>query len=171
MHTLSLETINRKAPYRVEARDRGNTYLFTTDFSVDIAVGFDDDDLLRSGESYQFSITNVNKKSSPRDLKVRDTISAIIDDFFTRNQAALLYICETGDHKQAMRNRLFASWFAAADNRDLYTILTASVEDEDGEDNFTAIILRKDNPNFVEFVAEFTKAVSMFSCKPGQQDQ
>ena len=33
-----------------------------------------------------FNITNVNKQRSPRDMKVRDTVIAIIDNFFETNE-------------------------------------------------------------------------------------
>ena len=79
-----------------------NTYRFVTDHSVEIAISFDLDDLLEHGEAYMFNITNVNKQRSPRDMKVRDTVIAIIDNFFETNEFALLYICETGDRKKAM---------------------------------------------------------------------
>lgn len=62
-----------------------NTYRFVTDYSVEIAISFDLDDLLEHGETYMFNITNVNKQRSPRDMKVRDTVIAIIDNFFETN--------------------------------------------------------------------------------------
>ena len=61
--------------------------------------------------AYQFLILNKNSKSSPSDKKLKDTIMAIIEAFFIRNPYILLYICETGDRKQAARNRLFVRWF------------------------------------------------------------
>ena len=61
-------------------------------------------------ETYQFSIINGNNKKSPRDPKVRETIIAIVENFFMENQEVMLYICETGDGKQSMRNRLFEYW-------------------------------------------------------------
>ncbi len=97
-----------------------NVYYFFTDYGVDIAVSFDFDDLLEHGEAYMFNINNVNKQRSPRDLKVRDTIIAIIDNFFEINSVALLYICETCDRMQAMRSRLFESWFAYANDNEDY---------------------------------------------------
>lgn len=39
-------------------------------------------------------------EESPRDSKVRETVMCIVDEFFRKNQAALLYICETGDGMQ-----------------------------------------------------------------------
>lgn len=91
---------------------------------------------------------------------------AIIDNFFEVNTVALLYICETGDRKQAMRNRLFESWFAYANEKDQYLIMVANIHDMENVDNYAALIIRKDNPYFVEYVSEFNKTVNMFRVKP-----
>ncbi len=166
MNELSLQSINTVSPYEVAMVASPNTYRFVTDYGVDIAVSFDLDDLLEQSEAYMFNINNANRQKSPRDTKVRDTIIAIIDNFFEVNEVALLYICETGDRRQAMRNRLFESWFACANEKDQYMIMVANVHDLEGVDNYAAMILRKDNPNFVDYVSEFNKTVNMFMVKP-----
>ena len=165
MKQLSLKTINASSPYDVMMVNP-NTYRFVTDYSVEIAISFDLDDLLEHGETYMFNITNVNKQRSPRDMKVRDTVIAIIDNFFETNEFALLYICETGDRKQAMRNRLFDSWFAYANDKEQYVIMVANIQDLEGVENYAAMILRKDNPHFVDYVSEFNNTVNMFMLKP-----
>ena len=162
---LSLKTINAFSPYAVMMVN-SNPSRSVTDYSVEIAVRFDLDALLEHGEAYMFNITNVNKQRSPRDMKVRDTVIAIIDNFFETNEFALLYICETGDRKQAMRNRLFDSWFAYANGKDQYVIMVANIQDLEGVDNYAAMILRKDNPHFVDYVSEFNNTVNMFMLKP-----
>ena len=78
-----------------------------TDYDVHYLVGFEYDDSSFDFATYQLVIINTNNKKSPRDSKVKDTIIAIIEDFFSNNENVLLYICETGDSKQSMRNRLF----------------------------------------------------------------
>lgn len=166
MKQLSLGTINKTSPYEVQLVASPNTYRFVTDYGVEIAISFDLDDILESGDSYMFNITNVNKQRSPRDLKVRDTVISIIDNFFEVNSVALLYICETGDRKQAMRNRLFDSWFAYANSQERYVIMVANIHDMEGIDNYAAMILRKDNPKFVDYVSEFNSTVNMFRVKP-----
>ena len=88
---LSLKTINAFSPYDVMMVNP-NTYRFVTDYSVEIAISFDLDDLLEHGEAYMFNITNVN--------------------------------------------------------------------------NYAAMILRKDNPHFVDYVSEFNNTVNMFMLKP-----
>ena len=89
MKQLSLKTINASSPYDVMMVNP-NTYRFVTDHSVEIAISFDLDDLLEHGEAYMFNITNVNKQRSPRDMKVRDTVIAIIDIFL--RQTSLLSV-------------------------------------------------------------------------------
>lgn len=113
MVDLSLLSINEKAPYRVEELNKPGIFRFTTDNGVVIAIQFEADDLLSCAETYQLIVINLNQRKSPRDKKVKETILAIVEEFFSKNQAALLYICETGDGKQSMRSRLFELWFHA----------------------------------------------------------
>ena len=117
-----------------------------------------------------FSIINVNKIPSPRDLKMRDTVILIIENFFNMNEAALLYICESGDGKQHMRSRLFEYWFSSYQMKDKFILMPVSIEDMAGQLNFAALIIRKDNPNVLDIVAEFSNTVAMFRVKPNSHD-
>ncbi len=65
-----------------------------------------------------------------------------------------------------MRNRLFDSWFAYANDKERYVIMVANIQDLEGVDNYAAMILRKDNPHFVDYVSEFNNTVNMFMLKP-----
>ena len=109
MNSLSLHAVNASSSYEVSAVNDG-CYQFFTDYGVHCTVEFVLDDSLLSHETYHLVIVNVNHQKSPSDVKVRDTIIAIIDEFFVENNTTLLYICETGDKKQALRNRLFERW-------------------------------------------------------------
>ena len=54
-------------------------------------------------------------------MKLRQTIIAIIEEFFEANgNEAMLYITETGDGKQMFRNRLFIRWFNLYSHHDKY---------------------------------------------------
>ncbi len=129
-------------------------------------VGFETDDTSMSFTAYQLVIINVNNKKSPRDLKVKDTIIAIVEDFFTKNNETLLYICETGDDRQFMRSRLFEYWFTHYERKLRFTFLSSSIVDEDGIINYATIILRNDNPHITEIINEFTTIVKYLSQKP-----
>ena len=88
-----------------------------------------------SRETYHLVIVNVNHQKSPSDVKVRDTVIAIIDEFFEKNNTTLLYICETGDKKQALRNRLFERWYSTYERKTQYTFVASSLKDDDGVEN------------------------------------
>ena len=137
-----------------------------TDNMAEIFISFEKDDILQSGIVYQFGISNPQGTKSPRDPKVRNTIRAIIEEFFKKNKAALLYICETGDDMQKMRSRLFQYWFSIYNEREEYLFPPQIVYDEEENENYAALIIRKDNPCFVELVSEFTDTINLLNGKP-----
>ena len=166
MEKLSLDAINAKSEYYVKKEDDEGTYSFMTDNMTEFFISFEKDDILRSGIAYQFGISNPQGKKSPRDHKVRITILAIIEEFFNKNKAALLYICETGDGMQKMRSRLFQYWFSVYNEKEEYLFLPQVVYDEEDNVNYAALIIRKDNPCFVELVSEFTETINLLNGKP-----
>lgn len=165
MNSLSLHAVNASSSYEVSAVNDG-CYQFYTDYGVHCTVEFVLDDSLLSHETYHLVIVNVNHQKSPSDVKVRDTIIAIIDEFFVENNTTLLYICETGDKKQALRNRLFERWFSTYERKAQYTFVASSLKDDEGIENYAAIIVRNDNPDLSAIVAEFTTTISLLSTKP-----
>ena len=45
-------------------------------------------------------------------------------------------------------------------------MISSSIVDEEGVVNFATIILRNDNPNLSEIIAEFTESIQLLSQKP-----
>lgn len=170
MVSILPERINKTAPYKVERGKDERTVKFTTDFNVTYVVGFEYTDILLCAETYEFAITNFNHKKSPRDSKLRDTIMAIVLDFFLSCNTAMLYICETGDNKQSMRNRLFSYWAATNPQFKFFSLWTASVVDEDGTYNYATLVLRNDHPRRREVIEEFTTTVDMLNDKPSSNE-
>lgn len=166
MNTLNLNTINKTSPYLVTANEVGDSYAFTTDSGVEFSIAFMPDDLVQSDDSYEFIIANLNGKKSPRDRKVRDTIVAIMEEFFNANSATILFLCSTKDGKQMMRGRLFKNWFDSYEYRNRFTMVTSTLVDEYGIDNIAAVIIRNDNPKLRQVLAEFGETIEMFSHKP-----
>jgi hypothetical protein len=163
---LSLESINAATPYQVRCSKEEGFFEFFTHHDVHYSVGFMEDDVLMQEEAYQLIIGNVNHRPSPRDTKVRDTVIGIIDEFFRINNTTLLYICETGDGKQAMRNRLFQYWFSNYERKAEFTYLSSSITDMEGVVNYATLIIRNDNPNLVEVITQFTETIQLLSNKP-----
>ena len=165
MRPLSIAAINETSAYEVSEVSESCCQFFT-DHGVHCSVEFVLDDSLMSRETYHLIVVNVNHQKSPSDVKVRDTIITIIDEFFEKNNTTLLYICETGDKKQALRNRLFERWFSTYERKTQYTFVASSLKDDEGIENYAAIIVRNDNPDLSSIVSEFTTTISLLSAKP-----
>lgn len=115
--------------------------------------------------AYEFGIFNLTNNNSPNDPKLKQTIIAIIEEFFHDNPNVLLYQCETGDNRQAMWAHLFQCWFDGYENKDRYFIRVVMIKDEDVE-NYDAIIVRRDNPDFDIIVSEFERFAEEMKSKP-----
>ena len=160
MKRLILENINEKAPYRViQMEDSPHLFYFHTDFNVDFEISIKPNDAFVQSGAYALDIRNIWKQASPGDTKVRDTLMAILEEFFRCNNDVLLYITETEDGKQSFRDRLFIRWFFTYNKHDLFYIKTAEGK-MDGQTNFMAIISRRDNPRLEDAIQEFEYTVT-----------
>ena len=65
--------------------------------SQTINIGFTPSDLLPGSEAYEFIITNPHHRKSPRDPKLRQTILALIYEFFRNRSAIMLFAAELPD--------------------------------------------------------------------------
>lgn len=164
MNPLDLAYINRLAPYKVWT-ENGYDYLIETNYDLLFKIGFMDDYSIWQSGAYQFYINNESHRPSPNDEKLKATVFRIIEAFFTANPDILLYICETGDGRQAFRSRLFIRWFNNYAGRDAYVMQTAEVQ-EGKTKNFAALIVQKSNPRLEEILAEFNETISILRNKP-----
>ena len=87
-----------------------------------------------------------------------DTITCVIEAFFEANPEILLYVCETGDGKEAMRNRLFLRWLKDYTQKEIFYVEHVEIEAE-GVMNFAAIIVQKSNPCLETIIADFRSAI------------
>ena len=166
MKKLDIVKINSCAPYAVKKDTQEGAYTFIADSGAEFSIGFMPDDLIQSDESYEFIIGNLNGVKSPRDIKVKATVIAIVEEFFNANKATMLFLCSTSDGKQLMRGRLFKNWFDTYKYRNRFTMVTSTLLDEYGIDNVASVIIRNDNPNLGKVLAEFGETIEMFSQKP-----
>lgn len=164
MKALHLSRLNVCAPYSVW-EIRKQTYGFKTDYGVLYKIEFSDNTLIWRVGAYEFSISNENNAASPNDAKVKDTVAAIIVEFFACNPDILLYQCETGDNKQDARGRLFLRWFNSNEFSSNFHISTVMITAE-GINNYAAMIVQKSNPNLDSIIEEFENFVGILSDKP-----
>ena len=97
--------------------------------------------------------------------RIRDTVTAVIYEFFRQNNDILLYICDTADGREAMRNRLFVRWFTEMADSARFTIKTAHCK-VDQQVFYAAIILQRTHIHYDKVIEEFDILAEMYRDKP-----
>ncbi len=68
----------------------------------------------------------------------------------------MLYMCDTSDGREEIRNRLFLSWFEKYADKKRFTICKAHANIE-GQGIFFVIVIENSNPKLHAITAEFRK--------------
>ena len=163
MISFSLSRINDNAPYDVW--QHRNEFRFCTESGIHYNISFEEDEPIGGCGTYQFIIGRQEHSHSGHDSKVRATILSILDEFFVSNLNVLLYICDTYDGREGMRNRLFLSWFSEYTQSDRFTIRTADTQIEN-EHIYAAIIVENRNPYIGSILEEFDDYSQTLEDKP-----
>lgn len=163
MNSLSATAINRTSPYAVMPETE-YTFSFVTDKNCAYELGFVEDQMISDEGVYQFFIKNVDDINPVKDIKIRQTVVAVLEEFFNTNNDVVLYICDTRDGKQNLRSRLFTMWFSSYSSQGAYYFKSYSINVAD-EEFYAAIIMRKNNPQFDVFIQSFEDFVSDFKDK------
>ena len=159
MNKLRLDRINAKSPYQVmQMEDLPQLFYFHTEHDVDYEISIKPNNAFVKCGAYTLDIRNIWNQPSPGDIKLRETLTAIIEEFFKCNNDVMLYITETEDGKQSFRDRLFVRWFHSYEHHEQFYIQTAEGKMDD-QMNFMAIISRKDNPRLQQAIKEFEETI------------
>lgn len=159
MNSMDLDKLNLVSPYTVWSY--GDAFRFKTDNDILYMVSFDLEEAITINAAYWFNLANISDKKSPNDTKIAQTVAFIIEAFFKSNPNILLYMCDTLNDQQAQRDRLFLHWFHKYVKEENFIIKTATIED-DGVDNYLAMIVQTTNPQLNEIVNVFNAQVSLF---------
>lgn len=82
MEILDLNHLNIISPYALwKTGSNGNEYAFHTDYGVQYCICFDVNQSIWENGAYEFGIYNDNGKTSPNDIKVKQTIISVIEEF------------------------------------------------------------------------------------------
>lgn len=167
MKTLNLTRLNLVSPYTFWETGNG-TYSFMVERGekpVTYRVGFVPNESIWEEGAYEFFITNDSHEASPNDPKVRQSVVAIIEEFFYDNPDVLLYQCDTSENKQASRARLFTRWYNTYEFKERYCLKMITFMDDDVE-NYDALIVPKSNPNCQQLLEEFETRTREMIDKP-----
>ena len=84
-----------------------------------------------------------------QDEKVKQTIIVVLEEFFKNDNVSILYICDSSDGKQAIRNRLFSIWFSRYSNKNLFSLEQRSLE-VNSQKYFISLLSKIDCPATLE---------------------
>ena len=150
---LSVDRINALSPYWViQLSDM--QFHFVTDNGVKYDVGFYDDEYFMPGKAYHFYIDNIDDSFAPKDIKVFQVISLILEEFFRQDASVMLYICDSRDHRESVRAKLYQRWFDNYSKKDELTLRSADMNFK-GFVVYSGMILRKDNPDYTAILSAF----------------
>ena len=153
MIALSVDTINQRAPYKLE--QTGDTsFMFETKHGVVYSAGFMQDVSFLSEGVYQFYLVNLSGKTIGGDDDISETVRVVIEEFFTHKEVVMLYICDTADGRQASRDRLFRAWFYSFEENESYTLHTEGMM-IDNVRYLSSVLLRKDHPLYMKVLSAF----------------
>ena len=164
MNDLSLDRINKFAPYKV-VKTPNDDFWFSTIYGVNYSVAFNEEFELGGCMAYQFGIFNKDNRHTPYDANIQTTIVAIINEFFRVNHDVLLYICDNKDKREEARNRLFFRWLKQEDKEGKYCFDTSSAFVE-GQEIIVSIIVERDNPQLHGILKEFKVVSNVLGDKP-----
>jgi hypothetical protein len=146
--------------------ETNNRYFFVTKNDIAYEIKFKpflylfDDEHPFAKNTFEFVIavfSNPTSQNPVLDKNIGITIAAIFDDFYKRNSNTLaVYICDSSDSKQLVRNRKFSHWFLAFQNEN-YLKTDAILISADGVAVPVSIIFRRDNPYKYQIMEAFEK--------------
>lgn len=165
MIQLSLASINAHSPYKLRISPLGG-FDFEIDAGLTYNIALIEDHTF--GDSYQTYMLNVLPHSmgeyylvkekrivmTRQDNKIKQTVTAVLDELFKNKNVIVDYICLTEDNRQASRSRLFKRWFREHNTHDTYDLLETHLDDE-GMSNYMGVIIRKDNDLYEQFCSTF----------------
>ena len=102
---------------------------------------------------YTFNFDASNEVGAPQDDRIADTICAIFSRIFANHRNAVIIVCDSVDHREQGRNRLFQQWFLRMKSSDICKIDKQYHSDD--YDIFTSLFIHTKNPDFLHIVQEF----------------
>ncbi len=145
---------------------KNNSYVFATSIGIVYEIKFKPSSYVQifdkeiSEYIYEFVIElseNNTGKNPPLDKKVSDTIAAIFEEFLIKHKYNIaLYICDSSDGKQELRQRKFDDWFFRYKDKP-FAKWNEILKDSAGNRYLISMIIQNKNPRRMEIIAAFLK--------------
>lgn len=106
---------------------------------------------------------NSNKKRPPFDQLVAPTIAEIFTDFYEKAPRTIaIYICDSSDNRQLIRQAKFSRWFEYFDKDD-FTKLDDTIRDSEGIIYPVSLIVKYNNPHKKAIFWEFLEMIEGYN--------
>lgn len=155
--------LNLQNLYSVAESLDGLRYNFVTDSGVEYSAYFicmnSYGNMLNNTYMFNFErLHNIKTKSDP---KIKHTICSILLSFFSNHNNAIIYICDSSDEREEMRNRVFSRWYKDMEivNVERFNISTKT----DYYKVFASLFICKDNPEIDSIVVAFKEIIQDIS--------
>ena len=103
------------------------------------------DTIFMDDGAYHFFIDNSEHEHGSYDPKILDVVTVILEEFFSQEPTVMLYICDSTDHRQAARDRLYHLWFYDYARSHEMTLYSDSVTFKK-VNYYAGILMRHDHP-------------------------
>lgn len=104
---------------------------------------------------YTFNFESCGKVTSPQDDRIADTVCTIIGTIFSNNRNAVIIVCDSTDHREIGRSRLFQQWYMRINDNSICKI-DRKYHSED-YDIYSSLLILADNPDFESIIRAFIK--------------
>ncbi len=166
------ESLSPNSPYVFDfIGGHNNSYTFKTINKITYEVTFKPttylfgEESIFSQQTFEFSIILVDNPANfvPLDKSVAPTVVAVFIDFYENAKDTIaIYICDSSDGKQILRQRKFNDWFEIYRQASFIKIDSGFVE-SDGTFYPVSLIIKEQNPYRVQIFEQFLNVIDGYN--------
>lgn len=144
-----------------------SSFVFTTKNDFLYRVAFINDEIFStiSNEEipniFQIVIEKANDEIEPLDNKVSNTVENIIEQFFTKKENSLIYICYDLDQKANVRFDVFERWYKKSTLKNniikIDKIIEIDLKGLEKQKLYTAFMFHKKNSNHKKLIEIYSR--------------
>jgi hypothetical protein len=149
-----------------------NAYTFQTENRISYSITFKPtfylfgEDSVFSKNTFEFSIiviANPTDKTPPLDKAIPPTIALIFKDFYENAPETIaVYICDSSDGRQLLRQRKFNDWFNYYQG-ELFVKIDSGFKETDGTQYPVSLIIKETHPFRTQIFDEFLNVVNGYN--------
>lgn len=163
------------SPYKYQFDEIAQSYVFTTNKGIEYKIAFILDHTFTAvsnieiNDVYQVIIEKATEIKESHDRNVSATIREILTVFFDNARNTILYICDDGDERAAVRFRKFNIWYAESALTDQVTKVDNIIVSENVAGSakvYSSLLYHNENTNKETILEIYRSIEQILSEKP-----